>query len=53
MKFTNIALAGAAVGLAQAGPVTKRAVSDGKKTFEYPFQKGFLGHANLFTQPTF
>lgn len=30
MKFTNIALAGAAVGLAHASPVTKRAVSDGK-----------------------
>lgn len=30
MKFTSIALAGAAVGLAQAGPVTKRAITDGK-----------------------
>jgi len=30
MKLTSIALAGAAMGLAQAGPVTKRAVSDGK-----------------------
>lgn len=29
MKVTNIALAGAAVGLSTASPVTKRAISDG------------------------
>lgn len=29
MKFTNIALTGAAIGLANAGPVSKRAISDG------------------------
>ncbi|OQE38004.1 hypothetical protein PENCOP_c009G03095 [Penicillium coprophilum] len=28
MKFTNIALTGAAIGLANAGPVSKRAISD-------------------------
>lgn len=30
MKLTSITLAGAVMGLAQAGPVTKRAISDGK-----------------------
>ena len=29
MKVTNIALAGAAMGLSTASPVTKRAISDG------------------------
>jgi hypothetical protein len=29
MKFTNIALTGAAIGLANAGPVSKRAITDG------------------------
>lgn len=29
MKFTNLALTGAAIGLANAGPVSKRAISDG------------------------
>lgn len=29
MKFTNVALTGAAIGLANAGPVSKRAISDG------------------------
>jgi len=30
MKFINIALTGAAVGLANAGPFSKRAITDGK-----------------------
>ena len=29
MKFTNIALTAAALGAANAGPVSKRAISDG------------------------
>lgn len=29
MKFTNLALTGAAIGLANAGPVSKRAITDG------------------------
>lgn len=29
MKFSSVAITGAALGLAHAGPVTKRAISDG------------------------
>lgn len=29
MKFTNLALAGAALGVVNAGPVSKRAITDG------------------------
>jgi hypothetical protein len=29
MKFTNLALTGAAIGLANAGPVSKRTITDG------------------------
>lgn len=34
MKFTNLALTGAALGVVNAGPVAKRAVTDGMYLYE-------------------